>query len=93
MFLLTVNPDITDTRKLPETTLWASFAEAVEAAFEAAAESELTLEMGDASIVFHDGTMFVPGFCEIIPITVSTHDKITWLGKERKNKEEEIDVH
>lgn len=91
MFLLTVNPDITDTRKLPEATLWSSFAEAVEAAFEAAAESELTLEMGEASIAFHDGTMFVPGFCEIIPITVSTRDRITWMGKERKNSEEEND--
>jgi hypothetical protein len=43
--------------------------------------------MEESAIDFRDGTMFIPGFCEILPISMSTKEHITWLGKERKKKE------
>ena len=88
MFLLIINwqdgCEMEDLPKLPEFTLWETFADAQVAAFECAAECGAKIDMTDASIHPGAGTMFLPGFAEIIPISMSHQDKITWMGKECK---------
>lgn len=74
---------------IPEYTLWDNFASALTAAFEAAAESGAVIDMTLASIDIGAGEMLLPGFCEIMPISVSTPDNITWLGRARTKKEKE----
>lgn len=93
MFLLTINfANLTEDTKelpdLPEVTLWNTFADAVEAAFKCAAECGAKWDMEEADIDFGKGMLFIPQFCEVMPITISTADHITWLGTERKTKEE-----
>ena len=69
---------------LPEFTLWETFSEAVEVAFETAAECGVCIDMEEAEIDFSKGMCFLPEFCDIMPITISTKDRLTWLGKEWK---------
>lgn len=93
MFLLTINHlNMTESIKeypdFPEETLWQTFAEAVEAAFEVAAECGASIDMEEACIDFEHGSCFLPGFCEIMPITISTKNHVTWMGREwRKNND------
>ena len=89
MFLLAINhANMSDTIKelpnLPEFTLWETFSEAVEVAFETAAECGVCIDMEEAEIDFSKGMCFLPEFCDIMPITISTKDRLTWLGKEWK---------
>lgn len=89
MFLLAINhANMSDTIKelpnLPEFTLWETFSEAVEVAFETAAECGVRIDMEEAEIDFSKGMCFLPEFCDIMPITISTKDRLTWLGKEWK---------
>ena len=91
MFLLTI--DYRDMREskslptLPEFTLWQSFGEAAHAAFDAAAKCGVIIDMSEADIDIPNGQLVLPEFCEILPISISTTNKITWLGKERKSNE------
>ena len=88
MFLLIINwrdeCEMKDFPKLPEYTLWETFADAQVAAFEAAAFCGAKIDMTDAAIHPGAGTMFLPGFAEVMPISMSHHDCITWKGKEWK---------
>lgn len=92
MFLLTISfanltEDTKELPNLPEVTLWNTFADAVEAAFKCAAECGAKWDMEEVDLDFGKGMMFIPQFCEVMPITISTADHITWLGTERKKKE------
>jgi hypothetical protein len=90
MFLLIINwrdeCEMKDFPKLPEFTLWETFADAQVAAFEAAAECGAKIDMTDAEIHLGAGTMFLPGFAEVMPISISNHNRITWKGREWKNE-------
>lgn len=83
IFLLTMNCD-EHPWTIPEFTLWANFDDAFVAAATAVQEtkgedacwSELSLEAGK--------TAFLPECFEIMPISLSTPECITWFGQKRK---------
>ena len=87
-YLLTFD-EAEDISYLPEVTLWETFEEALSAALTEAKKQEKVIDFGDdiADIDYDNFQFFVPNFCEIFPISVSTFDRITWMGKERKNRE------
>lgn len=74
---------------IPEETLWATFDEAFSAAMSALMASECrNLDICGMDFILGESA-FVPGCFEIIPISLSTADRITWYGKERKQNESE----
>lgn len=70
---------------IPENTLWLNFNDALAAAIRAvsagAEEDEAQQELEIA-----DNTAFMWKCFEIMPISISEPNHITWLGKERKEK-------
>ena len=74
MFLLTMNTS-SFVGEIPEVTLWKSFDEALSAAMDAIGGVAEELEWDN------DFQVFVPDGFEIFPISVSSSDTITWLGK------------
>ena len=88
MFLLIINwrdeCEMKDFPKLPEYTPWETFADAQVAAFDAAAFCGAKIDMTDAAIHPGAGTMYLPHFAEVMPISMSPRDCITWKGKEWK---------
>ena len=74
---------------IPEETLWATFDEAFCAAMDALMASECRhLDICGMDFVLGESA-FVPECFEIMPIALSTADRITWYGKERKQNENE----
>lgn len=71
---------------IPEDTLWLTFKEALEAATNAVDKDIADADWSELEIDADFQMAFMPGCFEIMPISVSTHDRITWLGKERKEK-------
>lgn len=88
MFLLIINwqdeCEAKSSPNLPKYTLWETFADAQVAAFEAAAESRAKIDMSDAATHPSAGTMYLPHFAEVMPISMSNHNYITGKGKEWK---------
>ena len=68
---------------IPENTLWLDFNEALTAALEAIASLEEPVEMTDFELCKGESA-FLPNCFEIMPISISTPNRITWWGKERK---------
>ena len=84
---------IMDNRKyiwdIPEETLWLTFEEALDAGKKALYKSgksfsELGFTEEEVEIDREKQMAFIPHVFEIMPISVSTEDNITWLGKKRK---------
>ena len=69
-----------DLPDFPEITLWKSAEEALAVALEQANACGPVIDMSEAVIDLVEGKVFLPGFCEILPITMSSLDKITWMG-------------
>lgn len=71
---------------IPENTLWLNFNDALAAAMRAvsagAEEDEAQQELEIAG-----NTAFMWKCFEIMPISISEPNRITWLGKERKRNE------
>ena len=90
MFLLEVNVDTLGTDTVPEVTLWNHFSDALAAALDAL-EHEIHngLDITEVEVLENlemvGDHAFLPGCFEIMPITVSTPDRITWMGRPRKN--------
>lgn len=84
LFLLMMNCD-EGAWSIPEDTLWLTFAEAFEAATNAV-DKDADVDWSELEIDEDLQMAFMPGCFEIMPISVSTCDCITWLGKERKEK-------
>lgn len=72
----------------PETTLWEDFNDAVAVAMSAAFENGEIVDHCAISIDSEGKTLFIPDFCEIMPITVSTKERLTWFGNEFKMGED-----
>ena len=86
LYLLTFD-ESEDISFFPESTLWETFEEALAAALTEAKKQEKVINFNEADIDYASFMFYVPDFCEIFPISVSTFDRITWMGKERKNRE------
>lgn len=85
LFLLMMNCD-EGAWSIPEDTLWLTFEEAFEAAIKAVDKDTEGIDWSELEIDEDFQMAFMPGCFEIMPISVSTRDRITWLGKERKEK-------
>ena len=89
MFLMIIDHESCEATKevinCPEFTLWERFEDAMGVAFELAGEAGAKIDMTDAALDCELGTLYLPGVCEIMPITLSTPQRITWLGKERRS--------
>lgn len=72
----------------PEVTLWKTFNEAWDIALKFASKLGIVVDMGEAIVNPDEGVLFIPGFCEIMPIKLSTHKKVTWFGKKWTEREE-----
>lgn len=72
---------------IPEETLWLSFDEAFEAATKAVEKSVENIDWSELEIEEDSDTAFMPECFEIMPISISEPNRITWLGKERKRNE------
>ena len=68
----------------PQQTLWATFEEALHTALEVAIDEGITIDMFDGTIDPEKGIFFVPSYCEIMPICLSTKEVVTWLGEPYK---------
>ena len=85
LFLLMMNCD-EGAWSIPEDTLWLTFGEAFEAAINAVDKDAEGIDWSELEVDDDLKMAFMPGCFEIMPISVSTSDRITWLGKERKEK-------
>lgn len=72
---------------LPETTLWESFDEALIAANKELLRNDIIIEDKEMTCDTKKGMFFIEDFCEIFPISVSSNEKITWLGEEFSSRE------
>lgn len=72
----------------PEITLWENFEDALAVAMSAAFENGVVVDHREINVDVEGKHLFIPDFCEILPITVSTREKMTWLGNEFKMGEE-----
>ena len=72
---------------IPEVTLWKNIDEAIFAALSEASHQEIELNFKDAEVDYEDKMISIPEFCEILPITVSNQNQVTWFGKPWENKE------
>ena len=84
MFLLVMCCDKNDW-DIPEFTLWENMEDALDAAAEAVINNKIDV---DWTRFEEDVTIFMPECFEIIPITLSTPDFITWLGHKRSDTNE-----
>lgn len=75
---------------IPENTLWLNFEDALEAATMAVTKADETNTWVEFELDEKRHTAFLPCCFEIMPISISTLDRITWLGKEIKIKENVI---
>lgn len=75
---------------IPEETLWLSFDDAFEAALRACSTQEEKIIWSELEVDEINGKekAFLPECFEIMPISISTLDRVTWFGKERKNTQE-----
>lgn len=90
MFLLIMDCD-EQPWSIPEVTLWLDFDTALAAAWKAVStrmEEEEDFILDGRDISFDERCAFVDGCFEIMPISVSTPNKITWLGKLRRQESE-----
>ena len=71
---------------IPEDTLWLSFEDAFDAATSVVEKNVSDIDWSELEIDESLHMAFMPKCFEIMPISISTHDRITWLGKERKEK-------
>lgn len=78
-----------DLPKLPQVTLWKTFDEAWEVALNAAVACGVVVNFADVIVAPQDGVLFIPDFCEIMPISLSKLGKMTWLGKKWTPEKEE----
>jgi hypothetical protein len=89
LYLLTLtNVEQNDTvHGIPEVTLWENFGAALTAAIAQAALDGLTLKFDEVEVeAIPDGVICIPGFCDIMPITISKLGSITWFGAPRKEQ-------
>lgn len=83
MYLLIMNEDAPQL-DIPEFTIYDSFAEALDVAFNSMMDCrEFEIDKNDSYINANTQTAYFAGWCEIMPITISSPDYITWMGKER----------
>ena len=61
-----------------------TFEEALEAVIENAINSGLTIDFTDAEINMEEGTLYLPNYAEIMPISMSSKNCITWYGQKFK---------
>ena len=83
MFLVEMNTN-NCVWNLPETTVWLSFAEALSAATRAVTEAidaGEDINWAELELDIHRQTAFLPFCFEIMPISVSTEEQITWMGE------------
>lgn len=83
MFLLQMDTN-NGVWNLPETTMWLSFAEALSAATRSVKElidAGEDIDWAELELDIHRQTAFLPFCFEIMPISVSTEEQITWMGE------------
>jgi hypothetical protein len=78
-----------DLPDLPQVTLWKTFDEAFAVALQAAVDCGVVVDFTEVVVDLLDGVLFIPDFCEIMPISLSKLGKVTWLGKKWTPEEEE----
>lgn len=71
---------------IPEDTLWLSFEDAFEAATSTVEKNASDIDWSELEVDEDLRMAFMPKCFEIMPISVSTRNRIAWLGKERKEK-------
>ena len=73
---------------MPEFTLWSNFDEALDNALEAVTKAQLAeKEVDITSMEIEEGVnAFLAECFEIMPISISSSNHITWLGKERERE-------
>ena len=82
MFLLTFNfGEMEELPDFPEVTLWESFDEAMLAVIQVASSIKIDISMSEAIVETKGEALFIEGFCDIIPITVSNRERVTWMGR------------
>lgn len=79
----------TDLPNFPQTTLWKTFDEAWKVALDFASKCSVTVNLEEVIFDLDNGVLFIPDFCEIMPISLSKLGKVTWLGKKWTPEEEE----
>jgi len=73
---------------IPEDTLWLNFNEALRAALDAVHPLSKDIDWNEFDI--EPGiSAFLPECFEILPISISTPQRITWLGREVKERKHE----
>ena len=77
-----------DLPELPQVTLWKTFDEAFAVALDSAVACGVVVDFTEVIIDPLAGMLFIPDFCEIMPISLSKFGKLTWLGKKWAPKEE-----
>ena len=87
LFLLTLHDvEKTDTiHGLPEVTLWNTMNEAMAAAMHQAILDGRKINFGGEATADED-SLCIPGFCDILPITTSRLNAVTWFGKVRDHQ-------
>lgn len=78
-----------DLPDLPQVTLWKTFDEAFAVALDAAVACGVVVDFTGVDVSPLNGVLFIPDFCEIMPISLSKFGKVTWLGKKWTPREKE----